>query len=310
MIETKEFDLRNRRLMLSLGALTKSKYCTYSCPFCYVNSPDYLSFHTRSIDETTQWMAKRSKLFDLIYVSGDTDSFAPPRTEKGIELLDAISHFDADLLFTTRALFQEKHYRKLAEIQKRLEDKGRLFIGCVSISQLNHPHLEPHPIPSPKSRIEQLGRLKEIGLISVLALRPFLPVVTPSEYLEIIKQSKELINMVLGSVWYADKDGTFEKKVFQSEMVEDVEVVYDKMDCDVNEATWKIFKHNEAESAVRDYCKSHNLPFFMRSMPGINWLRENYKKKHTSNLVTRRFGTKNRNTDKPRKAKNWSNSFR
>ena len=229
-----------------------------------------------SIDDIVHWVEARASKFDLIYVSGDTDSFAPPRTEKGLELLDALAVFDADLLFTTRSLFSESHYQKLSEIQKKVRSKGRLFIGCVSISQLHHPQLEPKPIPTPESRIQQLFRLKQINLVSVLALRPFLPIIPVSEYLEIIESTKNAVHLVLGSDWYADREGILEKNTFNNyEITKKTRIVYEQMDCDINEAIWKIYKSDDVEKAVANACKSYGLPFFMRSLPAIDWLRKN-----------------------------------
>lgn len=272
---SKDFDLRDQRLMLSLGPLTKSKYCTYSCPFCYVNSPDYLNFVAMGIADIVRWADAHSSEFDMIYVSGDTDSFAPPRTEKGLELLDALSVFNADLLFTTRALFSETQLQTLSQIQEKVRNKGRTLIGCVSISQLYHPYLEPKPIPLPEARIRQLKHFKDIGIISVLTIRPFLPVIPTSEYLEIFEKSKNFVDLVLGSDWYADPGGLLESKVFQHENIGKARIKYDQMDCDINDAIWKIYKNDDAEKQVARACQVNNLPFFMRSLPAIKWLRKN-----------------------------------
>src|SRR6185436_14243115 len=95
------FYVRSGRVMVSLGPLHQTKFCTYSCPFCYVHT-DFKSYASMEVEEIRTWLAGITEPFDIIYVSGDTDSFGPPRANQGIELLKALSQFDADLLFTTR----------------------------------------------------------------------------------------------------------------------------------------------------------------------------------------------------------------
>src|SRR6266851_8645144 len=113
------FDVSDNRAMVSLGPLSPKKYCTYSCPFCYVQS-DFLSYTSMDISEIVDWLKTCQRPFDIIYVSGDTDSFAPPRTDGGIELLEALCEFGVDLLFTTRAVFGPKHLNKLYQIREHL----------------------------------------------------------------------------------------------------------------------------------------------------------------------------------------------
>ena len=72
------------RAMVSLGPLTGSTYCTYKCRFCYVNGP-YAKYSHRSPEEIIDWLTSRRDLYNIVYVSGDTDSFAPPRTADAIE---------------------------------------------------------------------------------------------------------------------------------------------------------------------------------------------------------------------------------
>jgi len=153
--------------MVSLGPLAPNKYCTYRCPFCYVNT-DFLSYASMTVTEIVEWLRGIEDSFDLIYVSGDTDSFAPPRADIGLDLLTALTEFRRDLLFTTRAVLTERQLERLASIRLALSNVGKLLIGCVSVAQLTHPHLEPPPVPPPVLRLQQLRRFHELRLASVL----------------------------------------------------------------------------------------------------------------------------------------------
>jgi DNA repair photolyase len=271
---TNPFDIRDGRAMVSLGPLSPKKYCSYSCPFCYVNA-GFLSYATKTIEDTVKWLEDQRGLFDIIYVSGDTDSFAPPRMDKGIELLEALSEFNVDLLFTTRAILKEQHLIKLVAIKNKLSEKRKLLFGCVSIAQLYQEHLEPKPIATPFERISQLNAFKEIGLISVHAMRPFLPNVPINEYLELINLVDGKVDVILGEVWYADKSGILETATFNGITPEKLEYLEHQMDFDDNSSIWKVYEMREVEIAVTKKCLDMNIPFFMRSSLAIDRARKN-----------------------------------
>lgn len=270
------FDIREGRAMVSLGPLSKKKYCSYSCPFCYVNA-GFLSYATKTIEEIVNWLNLYKDNFDIIYVSGDTDSFAPPRMDQGIELLEALSEFNVDLLFTTRAILGEKHLKQLSEIKHKLQVQGKLLFGCVSVAQLHHSNLEPKPITSPELRINQLKIFKELGMISVHAMRPFLPVVEVSEYLELIDLVKDKADIILGEVWYADRAGILEAATFREKTPDLLEYSEHKMDFDENNSIWKVYEMKDVQNAVEKKCQDLNIPFFMRSSPAIEWARNKYR---------------------------------
>jgi len=271
------FDIRERRAMVSLGPLSHNKYCSYGCPFCYVNV-GFLSYATKSIEETVNWLEENKDKFDIIYVSGDTDSFAPPRMGKGIELLEALSNFNVDILFTTKAIFKEEHLSRLEMIAKKLREKQKILFGCVSVAQLNHTYLEPKPIAIPQHRIKQLKSFKSIGLLSIHAMRPFLPIVPIEEYLTLIDLVKDNADIILGEVWYADKTGILEKATFNGHMPDNLKYTEREMDFDENNAIWKVYESEEVVKAVEEKCLKLNIPFFMRSSSAIEWARNKYAK--------------------------------
>jgi len=266
------FDVRDGRVMLSLGPLSKRKFCTYSCPFCYVGD-DFHSYASMPPLEIAKWVAALRDPFDIIYVSYDTDSFAPPRVHTALELLDLLSAFNVDLLFTTRAVLSEASLAHLERIAKRLATSNRMLIGCVSVLQLTVPHLEPRPIPPPDARIAQLGRLRAAGLKTVLALRPFLPNVPLTDLREIVARAAPNIDLVLGGVWYYDQRGRIVSDVMGSEGAKLVPDDTRRMPFDDNKAEWHVFEGAEAQATVSEVCRSYGIPMFMRSGPGVAWLR-------------------------------------
>lgn len=266
------FYIGNNRAMISLGPLTDKKYCPYNCAFCYVKS-GFMKYAKMEIEEIIQFLINNKEKFDIIYISGDTDSFAPPRTDKGIELIKRISEsLDVDIMFTTRTIFSEEELKKLKDISDYIKSKNHKLISSISISRLfSADYIEPYPIPSPEERIEMLKRLKKNGLYTILATRPFLPIISADEYIEIIKRTQKYADVVLGETWYADKK--LIKVVCKDFNTGEIDFVEKTMDFDNNKNIWKCYEAKETVEKVTKYCKDNNIPFYMRSQPAVKYIR-------------------------------------
>lgn len=266
------FYIGNNRAMISLGRLTDKKYCPYNCAFCYVKS-DFMKYMKLEIEEIIKFLKKNKEKYNIIYISGDTDSFAPPRTDMGIELIKRISEcIEVDITFTTRTTFSEESLTKLRNINDYMKNKKHKLIASISISRLySANYIEPKPIPSPEERIETLKRLKENGLYTILATRPFLPIIDADEYIEIIKRAKSYIYAALGETWYADEK--LIKDVCKNIDIKTIQFVDKMMDFDNNNKIWKCYEAKETVQKVTKFCKDNKIPFYMRSNPAIEYIR-------------------------------------
>ena len=266
------FYIGNNRAMISLGPLTEKKYCPYNCAFCYVKS-GFMKYAKMEISEIIKFLEDNRGKYNIIYISGDTDSFAPPRTDKAIELLKTIcENFDIDVLFTTRTTFNNKNLKQLKSISDHQKKKNHKLIACISISRLfSANYIEPYPIPSPRKRIQTLEKLKENGLYTILTVRPFLPNIKANEYIEIIKEAKSYSDVVLGEVWYADEK--LIEKVCRDINVDQVKFVEKTMDFDDNKKIWKCYEAKETVDSVTEYCRKNKIPFFMRSEPAVEYIK-------------------------------------
>ena len=271
-INNNEFFIDNNRAMISLGPLTEYKYCPYSCAFCYVKS-GFNKYPNFNIDEIISYLKTNRKKYNIIYISGDTDSFAPPRTSKAIELLEKISKsIDVDITFTTRTVFKNEDIKKLKNINDYMKMKNYKLIASISISRLNSSEfIEPKPIPKPEERIELIKRLKENGIYTMLAVRPFLPIIDSKEYIEIIKRCKNYVDAVLGEIWYADEE--LINDVCKSIDIDKIPFVDKIMDFDTNKKVWKCFEAQNIVKEVDKYCNQNNIKFYMRSYPAIEYIR-------------------------------------
>lgn len=273
LVVAEPFFIGNRRAMVSLGPMTPATYCTYRCQFCYVNGP-FPRYDSRPVDQIVSWLEARRPEYDIVYVSGDTDSFAPPRTSVAFQLLEALLVLEADVLFTTRYVFSHDERARLTEIWSHYRARNLRLIPCVSVSQLAHPDLEPHPIPPPLARVEQLAWLTSLGLPALLTIRPFIPTVPASEYVEIAQHGLDSCVAVLGGDLYLDQDGALSEMI--SHATRPLSGVLEEsraLDFTHSDDAWRIVKHPAAVGAVSRFCAENGLPFFMRSGPAVDYLR-------------------------------------
>lgn len=269
------FDIRDRRAMVSLGPLNETQYCTYMCPFCYVRA-GFLSYRNLTITKILNWLEDHKSEFDIVYISGDTDSFAPPRTKTALELLEALLQLNKDVLFTTRAVLDEEDMNRLSDIAKMYNEKNLMLIGCVSITSWTTKGIESANVPSPEKRVEELRKFKDVGIVPILAMRPFIPTVPISDYQLILEKTLGLVDVVLGESWYVDREGILEKRTLKNCKIESFTLC--KMPFDDNDKIWKRYDGVDQETFCEEWCKQHNVLFFMRSLPAIKLLKARQEK--------------------------------
>lgn len=274
------FYLNGTRAMVSLGPLTEKKYCPYSCAFCYVQD-DFGSYVKLAIEEIINFLIANKDKYNIVYISGDTDSFAPPRRDDGIRLLDMISqNIQCDLLFTTRSVFPDSTLNKLSEIADRQRKANKLLIAGTSITRYSKElsYLEPAPIPTPDERIQHIKNMKDLGAVTMLGLRPFLPMVNVQDYLTILDKIHPSLDIALGECFYFIRNGNIQKRVFPHGISQGIELEIQKgqkMYFDDNQSNWDIWNSKNYEAEVAEHCKKLGIIFAMHSTEAL----EEYKKK-------------------------------
>lgn len=267
------FYLNGERAMVSLGPLNESTHCPFKCAFCYVQD-EFVSYAKLDINKIIDFLKINRNQYNIIYISGDTDSFAPPRTQQGLALLyEIVEKINCDVLFTTRTVFSDVDYEVLKEIINRQKRKKKMLYACVSITRLSdkNAYLEPEPIPTPIERLIVLKKLKKLEATTVLALRPFLPVVSTNEYIEIIDYINEYIDIVLGESFYFIRNGAVQKRVFRKGILKEYEknITNKKMNFDINDAVWDVWNSEDYEKLVQKKCEELGIIFSMHSEDAI-----------------------------------------
>lgn len=268
------FYIKNGRAMVSLGPLNTIKYCTYSCSFCYVQD-GFSKYKNMSVHDICNFLVENQQDFEIIYISGDTDSFAPPRTSQGLELLTHISEkIDKDVLFTTRMVFSDEEMEKIINVKDKLMKKGKDLFACISItSPIGERSIEPIPIKTIEERIKQLASFKDNNIFSILAMRPFLPIYKMEQYKELILKVYEKVDCVLGERWYFHQDDIIYKRVMEGKKINSGNIVLEEMDFDNNFDLWNLWYDEQLETEIKELCNQLGVPFYMRSVPAIEYLK-------------------------------------
>ena len=266
--------LDGKRAMISLGPFANAQHCPYRCAFCYVQD-GFKQYASLDEDAILKFLTDNRDKYNIIYVSGDTDSFAHPRTQRALSLIERIVlETDCDVLFTTRTTFTDGDYVILERIIKEQRRTNNNLFACISITRYSEDvsYLEPKPIPTPDERIEVLKRLKQIGATTVLAMRPFLPVVNVNDYLTILDKTKGYIDIALGECFYFIPDGKICKRVFPNGIPEAAQknITHgNKMTFDDNDEEWDIWDSTEYEQVVHKRCDDLGIIFSMHSEEAI-----------------------------------------
>lgn len=268
------FYIDGNRAMVSLGPCSDNMYCPYRCAFCYVQD-GFMSYIKLDVSEIVNFLVKNRENYNIIYISGDTDSFAPPRNKEGIKLLyDIVKNTDCDITFTTRSVFADSEYEQLSDIIKEHKKSGYKFIAGSSITRYSEDtaYLEPAPIPSPEARIQHIKKMKRAGAITMLGLRPFLPVVNIHDYITILNKVYPDLDIALGECFYFIRNGKIQQRVFPSGISEDIEeniIRNQRMDFDDNKYMWDIWNSKEYEDFVAKHCKKLGIIFAMHSKEAL-----------------------------------------
>lgn len=264
------------RAMVSLGPVSSTGYCPYRCKFCYVQGP-FPKYQSATVEEIVSWLQDRRDQYDIVYVSGDTDSFAHPRTQEGLDLIEALGRLNVDVLFTTRYVFTESELARLGGIASQYRASRLLLIGCISISQLHHPELEPPPIASPYRRSQLLREMQRVGVVTALTIRPFIPSIPATEYREIALLAAEFGDVVLGGDLYLDSNGAVLEGIKTAKQSLSIDLATSRigaLDFSLGNDDWVTLSHPEAAAQVSAACEKMGKPFFMRSAGAIAWIRE------------------------------------
>ncbi len=246
--------------------------CPYQCNHCYTFCSGYDSYDSgNSIQEIIESLHQEE--FDIVYVSGHKENFVNP--DKGIELCETIfENYNSDILITTRNIFESKHLDRLKYLNDKMKKKNKDLYFCASIPAFqSYKKLEPNSIiPSPEQRIDNLKRVFDIGIYTILTLRPLCPdsYIPIKEILDIIELCKNHTSAVLSSGIVLDNEIIHKLKGFPTNFISEEKPL---MPCLKNNLSMRYVNVNSELKIIKEKCLEYKLPFFVHSLPAIEYLK-------------------------------------
>ena len=258
--------LEDRRQFVSFGG-----NCAFNCNHCYTFSSDYEHSALTTIQDIVDSLA--SKDFDIVYVSGHRENFIVP--DEGLDLCESIfKTYNTDLLVTTRNVFTRDQLERLNKLNKEMKANGKDMYFCVSLPcTSSYKLLEPCGlIPSPTKRMDFLKSIYDIGIYTLLTIRPLCPneFIPIDEALEIIDACHSFSSAVISSGIVVDEYIKKRLRNFPSyesttgtlmECLENTQILVDYVNVD------------KELMQIREYCDNVGVRLFERSCPAIEYLK-------------------------------------
>lgn len=247
--------------------------CPYQCNHCYTFCTGYDSYDSgKNVKDIVEQLRKQE--FEVVYISGHKENFVNP--DEGIELCEQIfDNFNSDIMITTRNVFSPKQLNKINILNKKMKEKNKDFFFCASIPALqSYKKLEPNPIiPDPIQRIENIKNIYDLGIYTVLTLRPLCPgsYIPIKEIIDIIEMCQYYSSVVLSSGIVVDDEILHKLIGFPKDFN-----CYEKelMPCLKNNLSMKYVDVGVELRVIKEKCKECGLPFFEHSLPAIEYLKE------------------------------------
>lgn len=248
-------------------------YCPMRCRHCYTYELANRE-HSRSCQKLVDDLMEKE--FDVIYLSQTYENFF--EEQKGIDLCKALyQKYEKDIYIITRSRLSEEGVAALSVLNQNMRKRGNKLYFAVSVCG-NESYGITEDIfkcPTPLERLDNLRRLHEKRISTILLVRPLFP-----DQIIRLAECKALVNMASG---YADA-------VISSGLVV-TDVIIKRLG--LNTAVLKYGKNGNSDylaninseqvryldverelTELGSYCESLRLPFFKHSMPALNYLAE------------------------------------
>ena len=158
--------------------------CVFQCTYCYargyrqapqkgevylyINLPNLLKEELLSKKVVPQWV--------ILNTSSDCFQSHPDILNVTYEVIQILLDRGVGISFLTKGFIPHRFF----DLFKRSPDKVLAQIGLVSFSGRYGKEYEPGT-PSPEKRLENVERLKEVGILSEIRIDPVIPFITDTE---------------------------------------------------------------------------------------------------------------------------------
>lgn len=247
--------------------------CPLHCKHCYTYELQKTK-KQRNMKEIVSDIS--GKQFDIIYVSQSYENFQSG--EEGIALCKALYEcYKKDIFIITRSELKETILNQMQELNKEMNRNGHCLFLAVSVcADESYGITETIDLcPAPEIRLENLKKAHERGIKTLLLVRPVFPdtVIPVKECIQLIEKSKNYISAVVSSGLIVTK------RIEERLDLKDKNVKYlangdSEYLADLDRENVRYLDVKEELKAIESYCQKSQIPFFLHSMPALNYVKE------------------------------------
>jgi DNA repair photolyase len=244
--------------------------CPLDCRYCFVDDLNFNQKRNVSYLSNTQLdlLNTLPKEITLIMLGCDTEFFQNP--QEAINILNKIVNLKKDISLITKLALSDKTFLNLDKINKQMEKQGNLLTFSVSIPCYESAQFWEPKAPSPQKRIGTLEKAKNIGIKTMVAIRPLLPNVSEQELECIIRET------------HTKSDGYYSGPLYLKTIDDAMKILIENNKCIVSsiQPTWmpsgnifyKIEKPEQYHMLTK-LLKKYDCTLFEGAAEGINFLK-------------------------------------
>lgn len=225
--------------------------CPFNCQYCFAKWND--NFNYENEDNSSF-----SNSTYVIYPFCDSEITSPSSKQ----LLSEIAHLSLNdqkqiiISISTKSSLSNVWLKDLETINKKLQENHGFVKLSVSITNKYSSQIEPGTA-NYSERIDLLKRLQEFNLKPSLTLKPILPFIHSSEYIEIINDAKEYIDKFLLGGLYVNSSTKFYKEYIEGKFPTQKRCV-----AWINNTTWEYIPSTNTQQKLMDYIISIGKEYY------------------------------------------------
>ena len=246
--------------------------CPLDCKYCFVEDLNFNQKRRVAYLSEKQFslLSELPEEINIVMLDCDTEFFQD--RQQSIKILKRLVELKRDISVVTKLSLPVKFIEELSNIEQKLNTNGNFLIFSMSIPTLNSATIWEPKAPVPLKRIETLKTAFELGIKTLIAIRPLLPSIPTLELEDIVTSSKDFC--------YGFYSGPLYLKEIDSSILGDSA----KLKIEKIQPSWmpkgNIFYKIEKEGQMqelRDMIKKQGKLFFEGAADAIDYLRNNAK---------------------------------
>lgn len=245
--------------------------CPLRCKYCYTYDLDE-DLQYRNVEELVYSIAGRE--FDIIYLSQTYENFFDQ--QKGINLCEELyKQYRKDIFIITKSSLDNATIIKLADLNFRMmKNKNQLYLGVSVCANESYEKIERVGIcPSPLERVHNLEIGFQLGIKTLLLLRPIFPnSIIP------VKECIDLLNQIKSNIYAVVSSGLIitPRNIKELGLEKDSLYFLENGDSDylanIERSKINFVNVEEELKTIQKYCEEQKIPFFRHSMPALNFI--------------------------------------